>query len=237
VNLELQNHPAIDFLSVQRDFAHKLVKSVTADVEALGANSDSAMLPARLRAVSAALSKNAVPGEWQCDFLDIDSVSEWLEQLFARTAALDALAVRVRDHSVLTSQPVPLFATMKPRAFVSALMQTAVRMNKVELDQLRLVTTFAGPAAGALITLNVCDLALQAGVAKGNAVAPSQTPNDDLCRLDKVFLNVCQGGADKAVALPVFESVERDRFVAEVQVAAESADQVVLASTAFVSSA
>jgi hypothetical protein len=41
--------------------------------------------------------------------------------------------MRVRDHSVLTSQPIPLFATMRPRAFVSTLLQTGVRMKKAEL--------------------------------------------------------------------------------------------------------
>jgi hypothetical protein len=107
VAVELQDHPAIDFLSVQRDIAHKLLKSVTTDIDALSASSDRAMLPARLRAVSGALAKKVVPAEWQCDWLDIDGVDEWLEQLFARTAALDALAVRVRDHTVLTSQPAP----------------------------------------------------------------------------------------------------------------------------------
>jgi hypothetical protein len=81
VQVSLQDHPAIDFLSVQRET------------------------------------------EWQIDWLDID---EWVEQLFIRTAAPDALAMRVRDHAVLTSQPISLFATM--RAFVSALLHGAESM-------------------------------------------------------------------------------------------------------------
>jgi hypothetical protein len=78
------------------------------------------MLPAHLRSVSAATKQNAVPTEWQCDSLAVDAFDEWIEQLFLQTAALDALVIRIRDHAILTSQPIPLFATMRPRAFVQA---------------------------------------------------------------------------------------------------------------------
>jgi hypothetical protein len=43
VTVSLQDHPAIDFLSVQRDTAHRLWKTVTSDVDALNASSDGAM--------------------------------------------------------------------------------------------------------------------------------------------------------------------------------------------------
>jgi hypothetical protein len=170
------------------------------------------------------------------EWLDIDAFDEWLEQLFARTAALDALALRVRDHAVLTSQPIPLFATMRPRAFVSALLQTAVRMKKVELNSLKIVATFDRPPSGAVMTLNVCDLALQVAVVKGAAVAPSDTPNDDLSKLDKVLLSICpiETASEGPITLPIFENFTRDRFVAEVEVPAVSATQVLLSSAAFV---
>jgi hypothetical protein len=102
--------------------------------------------------------------------LDVDAFDEWLEQLFAQTAALDALAMRVRDHSVLTSQPISLFAIVKSRAFVSALLQTAVRMRKTELNSLKIVATFDRTPAGTVMSLNVCDLALQAAVVRGGSL-------------------------------------------------------------------
>jgi hypothetical protein len=237
VQVSLQEHPAIDFLSVQREAAHRLLKTVTSDIDALNSSGDAAMLPAHLRSVAAALKKNGVPTEWQVDWLDIDAFEEWLEQLFSRTAALDALATRVRDHSVLTSQPIPLFATMRPRAFVSALLQTAVRMKKVELNGLKVVATFDRPPPAAFMALNVCDLALQTAVVKGPAVAPSDTPNDDVFRLEKLFLSVCPTEAsvgEGAITLPVFENLERERFVAEVEVPASNPAQVLLSSAAFV---
>jgi hypothetical protein len=87
------------------------------------------------------------------------------------------------------------------------------------------------------MTLNVCDLALQAGIMKGAVVAPSETPNDDLCRIDKVLLSICAPDAaavEGSITLPIFESLARDRFVAEVEAPAANADEVALPSTAFV---
>jgi hypothetical protein len=87
------------------------------------------------------------------------------------------------------------------------------------------------------MVLNVCDLALQAAVVKGPAVAPSDTPNDGVFRLDKVFLSVCATEAsvgDGTITLPVFKSLTRERFVAEVEVPAANPNQVLLSSAAFV---
>jgi hypothetical protein len=237
VQVSLQDHPAIDFLSVQRETAHRLLKTVTTDIDALNSSGDSAMLPAHLRSVSAALKKNGVPTEWQIDWLDIDGFDEWIEQLFIRTAALDALAMRVRDHAVLTSQPIPLFATMRPRAFVSALLQTAVRMKKVELNSLKIVATFERPPPSAIMTLNVCDLALQVAMLKNGAVAPSTTPNDDIMKLEKVLFSICPietSTVEGPITLPIFENLARERFVAEVEVPAVNPTEVLLSSAAFV---
>jgi hypothetical protein len=237
VQVQLHDHPVVDFLSMQRSAAHALLKMITSDLDLLSVSSDGSMLPAHLRSVSTTLAKRVVPIEWQCDWLDVESIDEWLEAVFRRTAALDTLATRVCDHSGLISQPVPLFATMRPSAFLLALFQTAARMNRTELSDLKLVATFTSPAGAAFITLNICDLALQAAVVQGSAVVPSKVPNDDLFRLEKVFLSVCDRNVSlgqNVIGLPMFESPERERFVAEVEVPVEAADQVVLCSAAFV---
>ncbi|OHT00931.1 Cytoplasmic dynein 2 heavy chain 1 [Tritrichomonas foetus] len=237
VNVSLQNHPAIDFISVQRSAAHALLKVVTSDIEALSAASDAAMLPAHLRSASAALKKNAVPAEWACDWIDCDDVDQWIEELFQRTAALDAIAVRIRDHSVLTSQPLPLYSTMRPGAFISAMMQTAVRMNRTEMNAIKIVATFDRPANDALMSLNICDLVLQAGAVKGGTVTTSDTANNDVFKLDKVYLSICplSGSSDKALELPIFESLTREKLVAKAEVPSDSArNQVILASAALV---
>lgn len=241
VQINLQKHPAIDFISVQRNAAHSLLKVVTSDVENLSSTKDAAMLPAQLRSASAAIKKNVVPSEWTCDWIDIDdNVEQWLEECFQRTAALDQIAVRIRDHSVLTSQPLPLYATMRPAAFVSAVMQTAVRMNKTEMNQIKLVATFDRPASNALMTLNICDLVIQAGTVKGGVVTVSETPNDDIVKLDKVYLSVCpitaRVSSEESIELPIFESLTREKLVAkaEVPVDSKSSSNVVLASVALV---
>ena len=240
VQINLQNHPAIDFISVQRSAAHALLKVVTSDVESLSSASDAAMLPAHLRAASASLKKGLVPNEWGCDWIDIDdNVEQWLEQCFERTAALDALSVRVRDNSVLTSQPLPLYATMKPGAFVSALMQAAVRMNKTEMNAIKLAVTFDRPADGSLMSLNICDFTVQAAAVRGGVVTTSETANSDVVKVDKAYLCVCQKKArvaDDAIEIPIFESLNREKLVAKAEVPVDSKrkSQVILASAALI---
>jgi hypothetical protein len=93
-------------------------------------------------------------------------------------------------------------------------------MKKTELTMLKLVT-FNRPPNSAIMTLNVCDLAFQAGIMKGAVVAPSETPNDDSCRIDKVLLSICAtDAAEVSITLPIFQSLA-------------NADEVVLLSTAF----
>jgi hypothetical protein len=237
VQVRLDDSPAVDFLSMERLAAHRHLKMITSDLNALGVNSNSAVLTAHLRSVSSALSKKSVPIEWRCDWLEVESIDEWLEEVFRRAATLDELAMRVCHHSLLISEPVPLFATRRPSAFLAALFQTAARMKRTELSDLKLVATFTTPINAALITLNICDLALQAAVVKGSVVVPSEVPDHDLFKLENVFLSVCGSNMSvtrNVVGLPMFESVERRRFVAEVEVPVEAADEVILCSAAFV---
>jgi len=190
VTIQLHDNPALDFISMQRFTAHKLLKDVISDSDSLS-SADASLLPMHLRSISNALSKGLVPNEWQCDWIDCDSVEEWLELAFSRTASLDALAMRVHDYSVLTTQPIPLYSTMCPRAFISALMQTVVRMKGNEMNDLKIIATFDQPHPQALMSIFISDLVLQAAIVRSCIVSESKSPHNDLFKLNKCFLNIC----------------------------------------------
>ncbi|EAY15860.1 Dynein heavy chain family protein [Trichomonas vaginalis G3] len=237
VSVSLANHPAIDFLTIQRAAAHKLARSVKDDLQSLSGVVDASLLPAHLRAVSGALQSQKVPADWDVDWLRSEDISEWLEELFSSTAAVDQCAMRLKDHNVLTSQPVPLKATIRPAAFVMALMQTAARMNNAEMDNMMLTASFNSPPSQSYLTINVCDIAAQVAVVSGGRVTMSKSPNNDIEKVEKFFLSVMPlDRAANGILLPVFESIGRDRLVCKVLTPCDEAekDALVLSSAAFV---
>ena len=170
------------------------------------------------------------------DWIDIDACDEWLDELFQRTAAVDAIAVRLKDHSILTSQPVPLFSTVRPVAFISAILQTAARLGKVEMDEMAIQATFDSPVIGSFLSLNICDLSIQAGAVKNFSVVVSDSPNNDVVKLEKVYLSVVPKSAlGKGIVLPIFESLKRDSLVCEVEVpCGQDKESIILASVALI---
>lgn len=236
-SVNLNNHPAIDFLTIQRAAAHKLAKIVKDDLQALSGAVDTSLLPAHLRAVSGALQTNKVPQDWDVDWLHSEEISEWLEELFHATAAVDQCAMRLTSHNILTSQPVPLRATIRPAAFVMALMQTAARMNDAEMDKMMLVATFDSPPQNSLLTINVCDISAQVAIVQGNRITLSKSPNNDVEKVDRFFLSVMpKDNHAQGILVPVFESINRDRLVCKVLTPCNEAekDALVLSSAAFV---
>jgi dynein heavy chain 2 len=236
VQVVLANHPALDFISVQRATAHRLIRQVRNELNQLDSVADVSLLPSHLRSILASLKKNVVPQEWYVDWIDIDPCDEWIDELFQRTAAIDAIAVRLKDHSILTSQPVPLFSTIRPAAFISAILQTAARLGKIEIDEMAIKATFDVPASGAYISLNICDLSIQAGTVKNFSVIVSESPNNDIEKLEKVYLSVVpKSSLGRGIVLPIFESLNRDSLVCEVEVpCGEDTESIVLASVALV---
>lgn len=238
VKVTLQNHPALDFLHVQKFTNHKTIRMVVNDVESLSNAADSSLLPARLRAVDSSLKDNVVPGEWLCDWIDNESVEEFIDELFMKTAALDSLTSRLQDHNILTSQPIPLSSTVRPSAFISALLQSAARNNGSEIDQMKVAATFHSPVSDSYLTINVCDISAQAAIVSNGIFDISTTPNNDLSRLEKVYLNICSLKSkvgSNSIKIPLFEGLTREKLICEVEVPCnDNTEEIILASCALV---
>ncbi|KAH0791819.1 Cytoplasmic dynein 2 heavy chain 1 [Histomonas meleagridis] len=235
-DVELKNNPAIDFLEMQRNEAHLRINEVRKDLKDLNQINNTELLPVHLRAVSNALKNGIVPIEWCCDWIENEDVFEWLEELFVRTNSIDSISKKINSNSALKSSPIALFSTLKPAAFVSAVMQTAVHTNKIELNDITLKVTFEAPESGAVMTLNISDLMLQAAMVKNNLVTLSDISNNDLFKLGNCYLNICTNKKEKnTIKIPIFESLNHEKLVAEVEVETDNtSNDVILASVAFV---
>lgn len=142
------------------------------------------MLTPKIQSEATALLKNQVPAAWEKQWEGPENPQNWLRILCKKGTQLVTWVQKTQQKQLL-SGPICISDLLHPETFLNAFRQKSARLNKVAIDELKLVSSFEPGKIQANGAIQVEGLWLQG------------------CAFDGARMNEIRGKASEVVQLPI----------------------------------